>query len=82
MQPNAAATEMAHSYMAVSSSEQQPTFYAPALFPTPMFPSLFGMTTAQAPTTPMKESEHKKPQEQDELIEVGALLALLKLAFG
>jgi hypothetical protein len=44
-----------------------------------MFPSLSLMgTTVQPP----KEPVTAKQQERDELIEFGAILALLKLAFG
>jgi hypothetical protein len=62
------------------SYEQQAGGYAPALFPTTMFPSLSGMTGTQPP--PPKEREHAKSREQDEVLEVGGLLVLLRLLSG
>lgn len=52
--------------------------YAPALFPMPMFPSLSQMGTVARPVEPVPQ----KQGERDELIEVGAMLALMKLALG
>lgn len=64
------------SYVA-SPAPSQPTYPA-ALFPTAMFPSLSTMgSTPQA-----KETAPAKQEGRDELVEVGAILALLKLAFG
>jgi len=57
----------------------QPISYAPPLFQSPMFPSLFSMGSAPPPAVVPQEV---KRGGQDELIEVGALLALLKLALG
>jgi len=57
---------------------QTPT-YAQALFPLPMFPPMSYGTYA-APTP--REPREKKPEDRDELVEVGAIVALLKLAFG
>jgi hypothetical protein len=45
-----------------------------------MFPAMLGMTGIQP--QPQIATPAAKPQGQDELLEVGALLALLKLAFG
>lgn len=66
--------------MAPPSYEQQAGGYTPALFPTTMFPSLSGMTGTQPPLP--KEREHAKPREQDEVLEVGGLLVLLRLLSG
>jgi hypothetical protein len=56
-----------------SSSYQS---YSPALFPSSMFPSLSMSGSAQ----PQPQGElAKKQAERDELVEVGAMLALLKL---
>jgi len=45
-----------------------------------MFPSLSSMTGTQLPAP--KESERAKAREQDELLEVGGLLVLLRLFSG
>ncbi|HKT22043.1 MAG TPA: hypothetical protein VJR06_05470 [Nitrososphaerales archaeon] len=53
--------------------------YSPALFPTSMFPSL----SLSGGTNPQPvDSNAKQPSERDELIETGAMLALLKLLFS
>jgi len=70
---------MATSYMATSSSSTQPVLYSPSLFPSPFFPSMSAMGSAQQPAKPLQETKH---EERDELVEVGALLAVLKLVFG
>jgi len=57
---------------------QQQT-YTPALFPMPMFPSLSQMGSTPQP---VKEPAQAKQEARDELVEVGTILALLKLAFG
>lgn len=53
--------------------------YSPSLFPTSIFPSLSisGMAAPQPQGEPAK-----KQSERDELVEVGAMLALLKLLLG
>ena len=55
------------------------TAYSGALFPTSMFPPMSQMGTIPPQ---VKEGSPKKPEERDELVEVGTILALLKLAFG
>jgi len=56
----------------------QPIFSAP-LFPTSIFPSASQqMPTAQA----LKETRSESPASRDEVLELGALLALMKLVFG
>jgi hypothetical protein len=56
----------------------QPSFSAP-LFPTSIFPSaLQQIPSAQA----LKETKREAPASRDEVIELGILLALMKLAFG
>jgi hypothetical protein len=53
--------------------------YSGALFPTQMFPSLTQIgTSAQQEMAPATG----KQEGRDELVEYGAILALLKLAFG
>ena len=83
-QPEAAmqAPQAAPMAAAMGSPSYQPQSmgYAAPLFPTSMFPSLSGMTGTQLP--PPKEPEHGKPREQDELLEVGALLVLLRILSG
>ena len=59
-------------------SPQSPT-YSMALFPTSMFPPISQLGTIPQPT---KETAQRKPEERDELLEVGAVLALLRLALG
>jgi hypothetical protein len=68
-------------YMSVSpsSSQAQPISYTPALFPSPMLPSLSLMGNAPPPE---KMPQEARREGQDELVEVGAMLALLKLVFG
>jgi hypothetical protein len=58
-----------------------PQSYSPALFPTPLMPSLSQMGMGYA-TQMAKETPPTRPEGRDELVEVGTLLALLKLAFG
>lgn len=56
----------------------QPSFSAP-LFPTSIFPS----TSQQLPTgQALKEARSEAPDSRDEVLELGALLALMKLVFG
>ena len=72
-------SSMATSYMAISSSPGQPVSYTPALFPMPLLPAMSVMGSAPQPVKPPQESRHEGP---DEIVEVGALLAMLKLLFG
>jgi hypothetical protein len=53
--------------------------YSPPLFPSPIVPTLnsTGVTIQQG-----KEPVAQKPGEKDELVEIGTILALLKLALG
>jgi hypothetical protein len=56
----------------------QPSFSAP-LFPTSIFPTLSQqMPAAQA----LKEPRSEPPASRDEVLELGGLLALVKLIFG
>jgi len=56
----------------------QPSFSAP-LFPTNIFPS----TSQQMPTAQvLKEARSESPAPRDEVLELGALLTLMKLIFG
>jgi len=70
---------IATSYSVPLPSPAQPVSYAPALFPTVMLPSLSNTGSAPQPVKPLQEAKHEGP---DELVEVGALLAILKLVFG
>jgi ABC-type antimicrobial peptide transport system permease subunit len=61
-----------------SLSPSQPLFSAP-LFPTSIFPSASQqMPAAQA----LNETKREAPYVRDEVLELGALLALMKLVFG
>lgn len=59
------------------TATQTPTFEVP-IFPTSMFPSL-SMTPAPQAT---KEDTAAKPSQEDEVLKIGAILALLRFAFG
>jgi len=63
---------------ATPPSQQSPT-YSSALFPTSMLPPISQLGTMALPT---KEMTQRKPEERDELVEIGTILVLLKLAFG
>lgn len=65
--------------MSSTPSPMQPISYAPALFPSTMFPSLSTMGSTGPPAMVPQEA---KREGRDELVEVGAMLALLKLVFG
>jgi len=67
-------------YMAASAFQVQSMGFTPPLFPTSMFPSLSGM--AATPPVAPKEQEHARRREEDDLLEVGALLVLLRLLSG
>ena len=66
-------------YLAGLESPPQQQAYSSAVFPTVMLPSLFPMA---APAQPVREMARGKMEERDELVEVGAILAMLKLVFG
>jgi hypothetical protein len=53
--------------------------YSPALFPTPLLSTLAPMAS---PPPSVKERQDGKPEERDELVEVGTILVFLKLFFG
>jgi hypothetical protein len=61
----------------------QPSFSAP-LFPTSIFPiSVVPSASQQIPSAQaVKEARSEAPSSRDEVLELGALLALIKLAFG
>jgi len=78
-QPEQAAPPVQPKQMVSASPATQPQSYAPALFPSSMFPALSGMGS----TLPAaKEAPAPKSEGRDELVEVGTMLALLKLVFG
>ena len=62
---------------APSATTQTPTFEVP-IFPNSMFPSL----SPALATVPSQESTGPKPTQQDELLQIGAVLALLRFALG
>ena len=64
---------------APSPAPYQPMLYTPALFPGPLLPSLSTMGGTQQPA--MAPAELKR-EGRDELVEVGTMLAILKLVFG
>ena len=66
------------SYLPPSPPPAQPISYAPALFPSPLLPP---MSIASSPQ-PAKPPQETKPEGRDELVEAGALLAILKLILG
>jgi len=53
--------------------------YSGALFPSPILPALSQITPVPRPT---KEKEQQNQGERDELVEVGTMLALLKIILG
>lgn len=56
--------------------------YSPSLFPTSIFPSVMQpMSVAQTPKE-MRVEARESRESRDELVELGALFVLLKLAFG
>ena len=70
---------MTYMSTSASSSSMPPISYTPALFPSPLIPSLSMMGSAPPP---VKAPQEVKREGQDELVEVGAILALLKIVFG
>jgi hypothetical protein len=72
---------MATSYSVPLPSPAQPVSYTPALFPSPLIPPMSAMGTAPQPQ-PAKSSQETRHDGRDELVEVGAILAILKLVFG
>jgi len=76
--PPASMGSMVTSYSASSTSPAQQASYSPALFPGPLLPSMSVVGSAPQPAKP-HEARH---EERDELVEVGAVLAILKLVFG
>jgi len=56
--------------------------YTPALFPAPMLPSLSTMGTPSMPAAPKESLRERREEGRDELVEVGTILALLKLVLG
>ena len=70
---------MVTSYSAAPASSAQPVSYSPALFPSPLLPSMSTMGSAPPPAKSQQESRH---DGRDELVEVGALVAILKIIFG
>ena len=76
-------TAAAFTPMQPSGYEQRASAGSPALFPTPMFPSLVPSQPALMPITETgkkKEGEEeRKPETRDELFELGAILIALRL---
>lgn len=76
--PAEAAPPQVPGYMASPQPTQQ-QWYSVALFPTTMFPSLSQLGSQVVP--PFQPTTAKQ-EPRDDLVEVGAMIALLKLAFG
>jgi len=76
MQPMAT---MATSYVTPSPSPTQIVSHTPALFPLPLLPAMSVMGSAPQPA---KSPQETRNEGRDELVEVGALLAVLKIIFG
>ncbi|MDG6900821.1 MAG: hypothetical protein JRM80_02520 [Nitrososphaerota archaeon] len=76
--PAEAAPPQVSGYMA-SPQPAQYQGYSMALFPTTMFPSLSQMGGKALPPV---QPPVVKQDARDDLVEVGAMIALLKLAFG
>ena len=74
--------EMAMPSPSYSSSSTMQQTYSPALFPSPMLPSLSQVPGLASAQPPKEASAMKQEGSRDELVEMGAILALLKLAFG
>ena len=77
--PTSPMASMVTPYSAPSPSPTQPFSYSPALFPWPMLSSMSTMGSTPQPAKPPQETRHV---ESDELVELGAMLAILKLVFG
>jgi len=73
------AQEMTYMSTSPSVPSMQPLSYTPALFPSPMLPSLSLMGS---PPSQAKAPQEVRREREDELVEVGAMLALLKLVLG
>jgi len=78
-QPETAPQTASQMAMAATPFPVQQQSYSPPLFPTPMFPSL-SQTAIQPQPRGVPASE--KPATQDELLEAGAILLLLRLISG
>ncbi len=52
--------------------------YSPALFPNSIFPPVSSMGSSQ----PMEPEAATKPAQRDELVEAGAIIALLRILLG
>lgn len=64
------------------SSPPPPGAYTPALFPMQMFPSLALMAAAAQPPTEPAAAKQERQEKQDELLEVGLMVALMKMVLG
>ncbi|QQG48042.1 MAG: hypothetical protein HY247_04540 [archaeon] len=76
-EPDPAAALLA-AVSASSASKSNPT-YTPALFPGPIFPSL---SLQGQPTQNPPAKTSAQPAEKDEVLEVGAILALARVLLG
>ncbi|MDG7008905.1 MAG: hypothetical protein JRN06_11855 [Nitrososphaerota archaeon] len=78
VQPKPAAVPQASVMMSPTQQPSPYTSYSPALFPSAIFPSLSPSVAAP----PQSTVAAQKPAERDELLETGAVLALVRLIFG
>ena len=81
--PTAYSPSMMESPSYLPQSQMQPFSYSSPLFPTTMFPSMSQSSQPRPAQNPQAEKEvPAKRSETDELLEVGLLFAILKLAAG
>lgn len=77
--PTAYSPSMMEVPSSLPQSQMQPFSYSSPLFPTTMFPSMSQAAQPMRPAQAEKEGAAKRP-ETDELLEIGLLFAILKLA--
>ncbi len=78
-QPAVALSQVPPKTVFVTPTPIQTQTYSPSLFPKSIFPSNVQVGTSPQP---VHESAAPKPAERDELLEIGTILALLRLALG
>lgn len=79
MKPTPMSPPMGAPPQALSGYEQRTMAGSPALFPTTMFPSFTQSQPVMGQVVEEKKEEHKR-ESRDDLIELVALLAILRLA--
>jgi hypothetical protein len=76
-QPPATAPMTSYDFSKVSASSTQG--FTPALFPAAIFPPMSGQTNYR---TPQVEPRERQQNQNDELLELGLLIAVLRLTSG